>query len=77
MSNKLAIWTVYKHPKDYPDKYVARRFDVDGRGKVRPSDSVIITDGLDQLRDVLQHELHLVKLMRNEEDDPVIVETWL
>jgi hypothetical protein len=32
---------------------------------------------LEKLRDVLQFELHLVKLMRSPEDDPKIVETWL
>jgi hypothetical protein len=72
----LAMWTVYKHPKDYPDKYVARRFDVDANGP-RPSESIIITGTLAQLREVLQFELHLTCLSRDGGDDPVIVETWL
>lgn len=72
----LAMWTVYEHPSDYPDKFVARRFDVDGDGP-KPSASVIVAGDLDQLREILQFELHLVCLTRNEGDDPVIVETWL
>jgi hypothetical protein len=72
----LAMWTVYKHPSDYPDKFVARRFDVDADGP-KPSASIIIMDDLEVLRDVLAFQLHLVCLARNEEDDPVIVETWL
>jgi hypothetical protein len=72
----LAMWTVYKHPRDYPDKFVARRFDVDGDGP-KPSASIIIAPDLDQLRDILERDLHLVCLSRNEGDDPVIVETWL
>ena len=72
----LAMWTVYDNPTDYPGKFVARRFDVDGEGP-KPSSSVIIMDDLDKLRDVLCYELHLTCLCRNEEDDPKIVETWL
>ena len=72
----FAMWVVYDHPTDYPDKFVARRFDVD-RDEPKPSASIIITDDLDKLRDMLQLELGLVKLMRSERDDPKIVETWL
>jgi len=76
MSGSLAMWTVYKHPKDYPNNYVARRFDVDADGP-KASNSVIIMDDLDDLRDILAFQMHLVCLSRNEGDDPVIVETWL
>jgi hypothetical protein len=71
-----AMWTVYSNPADYPGKFVARRFDVDASGP-KPSASVIIMDDLENLRDVLQFEMGLVKLMRNEGDAPQIVETWL
>ena len=72
----LAIWTVYDNPTDYPGKFVARRYDV-GANRVTTSSSVIIMDDLEKLRDVLEFELHLVKLMRMPEDDPKIMETWL
>ena len=72
----LAMWTVYDHPKDYPDKFVARRFDVDASGP-RPSASVIIMDDLDDLRDILAYDMHLTCLSRSPEDEPQIVETWL
>jgi len=76
MTEKLAIWTVYEHPADYPDKFVARRFDVDASG-ARPSASILVAPDLETLRDILAFELHLVKLMRSPEDQPHIVETWL
>jgi hypothetical protein len=76
MTETLAIWTVYRHPTDYPDKFVARRFDVDGSGP-KPSASIIISGDLDALRDILCYELHLTRLMRNEDDEPQIVESWL
>jgi hypothetical protein len=72
----LAMWTVYKNPTDYPDKFVARRFDVDAGG-AKPSDSIIVAPDLDKLRDVLQFEMGLVKLMRSPGDEPQIMETWL
>jgi hypothetical protein len=73
----LAMWTVYDHPKDYPDKYVARRFDVLPTGEAWPSDSIMITDTLEHMREIMVTQLHLVCLTRNEDDDPKIVETWL
>jgi hypothetical protein len=72
----LAMWTVYKNPSDYPGKFVARRFDVDASGP-KPSASIIVMDDLEKLRDVLEFELGLVKLMRSPGDEPQIVETWL
>jgi len=72
----LAMWTVYDHPTDYPDKYVARRFDV-ARDGARPTESIIIMDNLDRLRDMLAFEMHLTCLPRSPHDDPKIVETWL
>lgn len=72
----LAMWTVYDHPLDYPDKFVARRFDFDASGP-KPSASIIVAPDLETLRDILEFELHLVKLMRSPGDDPKIVETWL
>jgi hypothetical protein len=72
----LAMWTVYDNPRDYPGKYVARRFDVDASGP-KPSASIIVMDDLEKLRDVLQFEMGLVKLMRSPGDEPQIVETWL
>ena len=74
--NILPMWTVYKHPRDYPDKFVARRFEA-RKGEVIPTHNIIVADTLERLREVLEIDMHLVCLTRNKEDDPVIVETWL
>ena len=68
---ELEIWVVTANPKDYPGCFVARKW----VGK-RPSDEFIVTAKLNPLRRQLE-ERGLVKLMRMEGDDPVIVETWL
>lgn len=72
----LSMWTVYDHPSDYPEKFVARRFDVDKDG-ARPSASIIVAPDLETLRGILLCEMRLTCLTRNEGDDPCIVETWL
>jgi hypothetical protein len=38
----LAIWTVYDRPSDYPDRYVARCFDVSGDGAF-PTGNVLLS----------------------------------
>ena len=72
----LAIWTVYDHPSDYPDKFVARRFYIDGSGH-HASGSIIISSDLERLRNILALEMHLTRLVRDPSDEPQIVESWL
>jgi hypothetical protein len=66
------MWTVYENPTDYPGKFVARLF----HGET-PTASIVIADDLETIRDMMQFEFGLVKLMRSPGDDPKIVEVWL
>jgi hypothetical protein len=66
----LSLWTVYKHPLDYPDKFVARRWLLD---KWTPD--VIVADTLEELREKLPRGLY--NLGRDSRDEPQIVETWI
>ena len=45
----LSMWTVYDHPSDYPRGFIARRFEVDGKGS-RATRDVLTSDDLDVLR---------------------------
>ncbi len=70
----MILFTVYKHPTDYPGKWVVRRF----LGMVPDEKPTLLGDSLAEV----QHELlelhpHLYLLDRRPEDDPVIVETWV
>ncbi|NGO54551.1 hypothetical protein [Allomesorhizobium camelthorni] len=67
----LPIWTVYDHPKDFPDSFVARLY----VGQT-PTATFMSCPDLDMLRGQLA-EMGLVPLARSEGDDPVIVEVWL
>ena len=77
MSAPLTMWTIYDHPVDWPDWYVAREFTISG-GPDDPvaSDSVLLHRHLEPIRDFLRRK-GLVCLMRNPEDHPNVVETWL
>jgi hypothetical protein len=72
----LDIWTVYDHPTDYPNNYVARRFTIDASGGARPTDSIIVAPDLARLRAYLAGTLFLARLDRQPLDKPDIVETW-
>jgi hypothetical protein len=69
----LQIWTVYDHPSDYPDKYVARLHVVSKSG-TGPTTEMFVADTLEELRVLLPPGLYC--LPRYAADDPVIVETW-
>jgi hypothetical protein len=72
--DRLPMWAVYDHPADFPDSYVARKWLT--LPKVSATDEKIICSSLDDIRDEMEAR-GLVCLMRNPQDDPCIVETWL
>ena len=73
----LVMWTVYKHPNDYPADYVARKFviteDVYG-----PSRESISSRSLRDVRNLLRSLYPgLIQLKRPPDDEPHVVEVWL
>ena len=69
----LVMWTIYDHPRDFPDHFVMRRGSVDASG-IRFQEIGGIYDTLESARaDV---PLGLACITRHPSDDPVIVETW-
>jgi hypothetical protein len=70
----LAMWTVYDHPTDYPNQFVARKFLVNSKEIVRTND-MFFADTLEEIRDLLP--LGLTNLHRRVGDDPNIIETWI
>jgi hypothetical protein len=73
-SKLLNIWTIFDHPIDYPDHYVARLFIV-GNGNHKATASVILCNDLDELRGKLPP--NLIRLPRDNNDDRNIIESWL
>jgi hypothetical protein len=71
----LSMWTIYDHPKDFPNHYVARLYQVDKQGP-RASATVVAAETLEALRRPLRN-IGLTRLPRDPSDDPVIIETWV
>lgn len=70
----LEQYVVYNSPKDYPNKYVVRRFLI-GNGTLEPKEVVAISESKNE---VLKHiPGDRVKIDRHENDDPVIEEVWI
>jgi hypothetical protein len=75
MTTKLRIWTVYDHPRDYPDTYVACLHVVEAGGS-RPTDEIIRSTDLEALRaEMLRRGLFCSP--RQPGDDVKIIESWL
>jgi hypothetical protein len=70
----LAIYTIYWNPADYPDKFVVRRFDVDGN-TATPLHLATIHDTIDDARASISPGLF--NLRRAFGDEPQIVESWI
>ena len=73
----LSTWTIYDHPRDFPDLFVARRFE-SGTGDPEPvaTSDIIGAHGLEPLREMMKRA-GLTVLPRMEGDQPQIVEVWL
>lgn len=70
----MLIWTIYDHPKDFPDHYVARQWWVDDKGGMA-QEMLLKAETLPALRRMLPPGLY--RLDASEGDDAVIVETWI
>lgn len=71
----MAIWTVYDHPDDFPDCYVARMF-VLGGPEEGPTAHIIVAPSLGNIRNVMR-QLGLVCMKPDDTDPPQIVESWV
>jgi hypothetical protein len=70
----LVVWTIYDRPRDYPDGFIARRFEVGKDRLTATSDT--LTGGLEHLRAIFG-KAGLIKLARQDGDERPIVESWV
>ncbi|MHC2536963.1 hypothetical protein [Bradyrhizobium diazoefficiens] len=76
---KLSHWTIFHRPVDWPDGYIARRFEVGGgTGVPVPTKSNLAggDSALPMLRQVFE-AAGLVCMTRSDEDHPSVVESWM
>ena len=67
----MVTWTIYDHPSDFPDTFVARRFE---GGTATPI--YLTCRSVDALRSIFDIAGYF-HVPRHADDDPVITETWL
>jgi hypothetical protein len=72
---RRAVWTVFAWRRDYPTGYVARMFEVTSAGP-EPTDKTLKSMELDSIREKLTRA-GLVCMMREERDEPDIIERWV
>ena len=74
---KLNIWKVFFNTTDYPEQYVARRFELD-----KPTEDHLVDASIGRVRSWIAEEATRygqgvpVRTDRNPQDAPVIVEVW-
>ncbi|MET4745636.1 hypothetical protein ACE102_44805 (plasmid) [Bradyrhizobium sp. vgs-9] len=73
----LSMWRIYDRPADWPDGYVARRYETDKDGTVRTKSNLAGgPEALAMLRHIFS-EAGLVLKTRSPGDDPEIAEVWM
>jgi hypothetical protein len=78
MADKLSIWTIYNHLENFPDDYVARRFELD-----KPTEEFYANPELELVRQWIVAEAKKYnqgipyKVTAGPRDDTVILECWL
>lgn len=76
-SGQLTIWTVYDHPLDHPDVFVAREWLIpEGGGDPIRTQRTLTSHNLDEIRQALE-DMGGYPLARDPADDPVIIESWV
>lgn len=71
----LSVWTVYDHPSDYPEGFVARRHEAYTDDTVAATADAVFAPTLAGVRAKLPP--HLTLIARSPDDDPKIVESWI
>ena len=74
MSEAMEMWTIYDHPHDYPDHFVARKF-IGVNGEPCPTGTWKYAKTLDAVRDMIPWGL--MCFPRQPGDHPTVVETWM
>lgn len=73
----LSGWTIYDHPTDYPNNFVARFWVVKrGEPEPLPTDRHIVSPTLEHLQTIFR-TAGLVPIRRFDDDVPKVVEVWL
>lgn len=73
--DRLVMFVIYDHPKDFPDEFVCRRCWIEAGRIIFDPDLFASGPTLGAVREKVP--AGTVRIDRSPGDDPVIVETWL
>ena len=73
-AGNLVMWTIYRHPRDFPDKWVLRGHEIAVDGP-RAQQVAWVADTLAEVRAHVPYGD--LRLMRDPNDDPAIYEVWI
>lgn len=71
----LCGWTIYKSPPEFPNHYAVQMWMVEVNGFVSMTQVAVLCETLEEAR--TQIPLGTVKFERDENDHPMIVETYI
>jgi len=71
----LMIWTIYNHPKDYSNGFIARAYAITRYG-ARATSFILTAENLETLQNVFKQS-GMTCLLRQPQDDSKIIENWL
>jgi hypothetical protein len=75
----LPTWTIYFKPKDWPNGYIARRFEVTKEGGGATATSIRGDDSAGALQTIrlVFETAGMFCFVRNDSDHASVVETWI
>ena len=71
----FTVWTVYRHPNDYPDYWVMRAHEIFPSGGTCPYSFCFVANTLEAIRAKLPPCTW--RIGREPKDDPAIYESWI
>lgn len=69
---RLILYTIYERPKDFPDKFVVRAWEI---GRAPCPGKATAFNTLEEARSAVPRGLYC--LHRHPTDEPAIVESWI
>ncbi len=73
--NGMPMIVIYEKPSDFPNRCVARLWDICG-GDGRQTEVAVVAETLDEVRSKIPFQ-SMYSIGRFPEDDPYIVEVWI
>jgi hypothetical protein len=72
----MDVWSIFDHPLDYPNYFVARRSEIGHGPEPLVTNEVLLSTEIEPLRDEMERR-GLICFTRDPSDSPFLVECWM